>query len=298
MTPDVQAKLRAAYAALGEGRPADALAITAPLAAGPAPDGLALQIHAAALAASGRPAEALPFARGAVAAEPRDLAALIRLLAILDALHQHAEVAREAELAFSRGADGPTLRLLHARALAGLDRLDEAEAALRAIVSQTPAFIEAQHGLANLVWSRTADAAAAVAAIDAGLAAVGESTSLRVLRAEVLDYAGDREGAYASLAAALSRPGADAALHVAAAQMAVTLDPPAAKRHALAAQAAGAGADARLTLCEARAGPGRGRRGRARRRNAAGGLAERPAPHRPESHGRAPAGQAGLGGAA
>lgn len=218
----------------------------------------AAQLYAAAAAADGRPDEALPYAREVVAANPRDFNALIRLLALLDRLGFYDEVEREAALSFSRGGRGPTLRLLYARSLSGLGRLDEAEAQLRLTVTEAPDFVEAHQGLANMIWSRKGDLDAALVELDAAIAKTGGVTTMMVLKAEVLSYAGRRQAAYDVLAEALARPGADPSLHFAAGQMALPLDADLCAHHVEAAKAfAGEVESTLIGLCEARLAQGR-----------------------------------------
>ena len=255
---EIESRLRNAHRLIQQGRGADAAKITAALIDDPRAGSTSVALHAVALSVAGRLEEALPFSRRVVDAQPRDFGALIRLLALLDGLALYEEVDERASLAFSRGGKGPVLQLLHARALAGLGRPDDAERLLRATVASDPDFIEAHQGLANLVWSRTGDVDRALEALEEAIVKTGETTPKLVLRAEVLSYAGLQQAAYDGLAKGLARPGADRELNFAASQMALPLNADLAARHAEAALAAsGPSESAHVGLCEARLAQGR-----------------------------------------
>ena len=254
---EVEQRLRSAHQLLQQNRMEEALAAARLLLDEPRSLLVATQIAGAALASLHRPAEALPFARKAMELDPKDPGAVIRLLAVLDSLALYEEVEERSRQALGRGWDAPPLRLLFGRALISLGKLDEAERLLRELVQRAPGFIEAHQGLANLIWSRTGDARAAVAPLDAAIANT-PAYPLTVLKAEVLSYAGDRQGAYDTLAAALAKPDADVGLHLAASQMAGPLNADLSARHAeIAHGVMGDQEPALLGLVEARLAQGK-----------------------------------------
>ncbi|MBU3076260.1 putative 2OG-Fe(II) oxygenase [Sphingomonas quercus] len=196
----------------------------------------ALLAEARALKAAGRLDEALEVNRRAVAADPASGIAEHNLAATLGDLSRFAEAEEAASRAAAKGVDAPETWLVRARALQGLGRLDEAEAAFAAAIARRALYLDAQRDLAQLRWMRSADAATATAAIDQALATAPDTVELLLLKARVLGCAGEETAAGALLAHALARQPGHAPLHLAAAELAARAgDADAQLRHATAA---------------------------------------------------------------
>ncbi len=104
---------------LSAGRHSEALAVTAPLAAGPAPSETLLWLHAMALRGVGRDEDALAVHRRAAAAFPRSATAEHNIAAVAGDLQRHEEAEAAARAAFSKGGDAPETWLTLGRALEG-----------------------------------------------------------------------------------------------------------------------------------------------------------------------------------
>jgi len=78
-----------------------------------------------------------------------------------------------ARRALAKGLDAPETWLVHARALLGLKRLDQAEASYREAIGRQPALVDAQRELAQLLWMRSEDVDTALAHLAPAIAAVG-----------------------------------------------------------------------------------------------------------------------------
>ena len=188
-----------------------------------------LKHEADALKAAGRLPEAIALYARAAELFPGSGAAEHNLAAALGDAARYAEAEAHCRAAFSRGIDAPETWLVLARALQGQRRLDEAEAAYREAIRRRPAMADAHRDLAQLVWMRTEDAAAATAVLDRAIAAEPANPVLQVVKAKALAYAGDHAGAYDVLRAAIARGedfvlqamAADAATRVGEAQAAL-----------------------------------------------------------------------------
>lgn len=187
----------------GQGRAADALALTE--RAGPSLD--ALTARALALKASGRPEEALAIYARAAREHPRSAVAEHNLAALLGDLHRNAEAVAACERARARGGDAPETWLVYGRALQGVARLDEAQAAFEAALARRPGWHEPLRDLAQLIWMRTADADAALQPVEQALARWPDHPVLTAVAAKAENYGGRKEAAYARVAAAAERAG-------------------------------------------------------------------------------------------
>jgi len=207
------------------GRPAQALAVAAPLClSGQADAELAAQ-HITALVALGRHQEALAGYRSIVAAAPNNLAAAHALAIALNATGQHGEAERVAHQTLTRGHKTAALHNTYARSLIGQGALDRAEAALRDCLQLEPRLVEAHNSLAQLIWMRTGDVAQATAALDRALLTFANDDALWAAKAAILQGAGDARAAYACLAQWASRPQAPPTLLVRAGLAALDFDP-------------------------------------------------------------------------
>lgn len=237
---------------LARGRGEDALTVIAPLAVSPSADLHVLTAHGAALKALGRLDEARDAYERAVAVAPASAVAEHNLAGALGDLEFFSDSEAAARRAFAKGLDAPETWLVHARALLGQNRHAEAEAAYREVMARRPGHVEASGELAQLIWMRTGDLSAATEDLDAAIAAFPSSQGLQLANGELLQAAGDLEGAYHAVAPAADRPDAEPMMHVAAARFCVWREPARALDHAKRGVAvAPDNALALSTLCEA-----------------------------------------------
>jgi len=239
-------------------RAAEAHALLAPFAGRPEADIFVLTAHANALKALGRREEALAIYERARAVQPGSAVAEHNLAGALGDLQRFAESEAATRRAFAKGLDAPETWLVRARALQGLGELDAAERAFAEAIRRRPDYADALGDLAQLIWMRTADLAAAARGLDAAIQAHPGALALRLKQATLLEYAGDPEAAYRGLAAAASAAPPDWAIEVTAAQLASGLDPAAAIAHAERAFAQEPERQLVLvTLCQAQLADGR-----------------------------------------
>jgi tetratricopeptide (TPR) repeat protein len=237
---------------LAQGRADEALSATAALADSAAADLNVLSAHAVTLKALGRLDEAIAVNERAVHVAPQSAVAEHNLAGALgDAEHYAASEAATGR-AFAKGLDAPETWLVRARALVGQSRYDEADTAYREAISRRSDYVEALAELAQVVWMRSADAAAATAVLDGAIAAHPSHQALRVKKAELLEYAGDIDGAWAGIAEAAARADSEPLTLVVAARLSMRSDPP--RALAIARRAAAIAPADRIvqaTLCEA-----------------------------------------------
>ncbi|GAB2575271.1 tetratricopeptide repeat protein [Dyella jejuensis] len=220
-----QAALLLARHCNAQQRPAEALALVAPLCASGQADAEWVTQHVTALAALGRQHEALAFYRRAADAAPDSPAAAHALAIALGAAALHAEAEHASSHALARGHTTAAVYFTHASNLVALGDFDRAETALRDCLQREPRHIEAHNHLARLVWMRTGDHAQAIATLDQALQAFPGDDALLAAKAAVLQGAGDARGAYASLSAQAARAQATPALLVRAGLAALEFDP-------------------------------------------------------------------------
>jgi tetratricopeptide (TPR) repeat protein len=206
-------------------RPAQALAVAAPLCATGNADPELVTQHVAALAALGRLDEAVAGYRRIAAAAPDNLAAAHALAISLDAATQHAEAERVAHDALTRGHKTAALYQTHARSLIALGAFDRAEEALRDCLRLEPRLVDAHNNLARLIWMRTGDARAATATLDQALQTFAGDDALWAAKAAILQGVGDARAAYDCLANQAARAQAPPALLVRASLAALEFDP-------------------------------------------------------------------------
>jgi tetratricopeptide (TPR) repeat protein len=187
------------------GRPAQALAVAAPLCiAGQADAELAAQ-HIAALAALGRQDDAVTGYRALAAAAPDNLQIAHALAVALNLANQHDEAAQIAQRALTRGHASAALRNTYARSLIAQGDLERAETVLRDGLKLEPRLIDAQNNLAHLVWMRTGDLEQATAEFDRALQTFGGDDALLAAKAAIQLGAGNARAAYESLAARIDQ---------------------------------------------------------------------------------------------
>lgn len=238
--------LAEARALMAQGRAADALSRLEHLPAdAPA---VAHHFHSQALKAVGRMEDAVAPARRAADLSPTGVAYRHNLAAILGDLDRNAEAEAAARQALAIGGDAPETWLVLGRALQGLNRFDEADAAYRAAVQRRPGYADALKELSQLIWMRTGEVKAATAELDAAIAAAPGDPQLRIVKARLLDYAGRPEAAYAALTQGPLNPAGE----LTAAQLALQIAPARALAHARRIEASAPTAHpVRLVLAEA-----------------------------------------------
>lgn len=95
-----------------------------------------------------------------------------------------------ARRALAKGMDTPGVRFVLGRALFDAGCVEESESELRVVVQRAPTRIDAHTSLADVVWMRTGDIAAATAALDAGLHQSPGFSALRRVKSRLLETAG------------------------------------------------------------------------------------------------------------
>ena len=249
--------LGAAAVALGEwlvatDRSAEALAVIAPFSDTASADHAALYAKAQALKSLRRFDDAIGAFAQATTAAPASGVAEHNLAGALGDQQRFAQSEAATRRAFAKGLDAPETWLVHARALQGIGRLDEAEAAFQQAIARRPGYAEAHGDLAQLIWMRTADADSATAVIDAAIRANPADIGLRLAKATLISYIAGPRPAYAVLSEAPVPPGGAATVEVLAAQLASDFDPKRALAHARRAQALAPEAQVTLAaLCQA-----------------------------------------------
>ena len=162
------------------------------------------------------------------------------------------EAETAARRAQAKGLDAPETWLVLGRALLGQRRFEEAEAAYHQSIDRRPDYVDAHAALAQLIWMRTVDAGRALETLDRALAAFPANADLAVRKSELLDYAGERERAYETIARFVERPDGDPTVHVVAARLMSRSNPERAVWHAgIAARALPGDYVAQSALCEA-----------------------------------------------
>lgn len=198
--------------------------------------------------------------RQAVAAHPLDRVAWHNLASAEGDLGRLTQSEDAARRAMALGIPAPETRLVLARALQGQRRLDEAQRAFEEAVGLRAGYAEAHRDLAQLVWMRTGDAGAALAHLDASIAAAPQDASLHLVRSIVLEFAGDIAVALAAADAGLAQAPRDTALLRQASHLALEAgDTPRAMDFALRATriAPANSAPEMMTICEALLAAGR-----------------------------------------
>lgn len=237
-------------------RPAEALALVAPLCVGGQADAEWVTQHVAALAALGRQDEAVAFYRRLAEASPDNLAATHAMAIALDAAGRPAEARRAASHVLARGHRTAAIHFTHARSLIALGEFDRAEAALRDCLRLEPRLADAHSHLARLVWMRSGDSAQTTATLDQALQAFPRDDALWAAKAAILQGAGDAKSAYACLATQAAQAQAPPALLVRAGLAALDFDPATARALAERALRASPSSAARSLLAAALLGIG------------------------------------------
>jgi len=209
---------------LDEGRLAEVLAITTPLADHPEPSHRALAIHSTALKAVGRREEALVFDQRASMRFPSSGVAWHNLAATLDDLGHGAEAVEAMERGMRLGLDGALSWGVLARAKAAAGDLDGAEQAYVEALRRAPGRAETAAEYAEVVWMRRGDLDAAQVVLDRAAHAGGPPAPLLLCKAKLYEAAGETDKAADLLAAAAERLPDEIALVMAAGQAALERD--------------------------------------------------------------------------
>jgi tetratricopeptide (TPR) repeat protein len=244
---------------LAQNRAGDACSITQRcIDAAPRADSALHLFHAQILLVADRPQAAIDAFGQAIAAAPDSGAAELGLAVALGRSGRCEDAVTAAQRAIAKGCDNPGARHVLGRALFDCGRFAEAEAEFRRVLEMHATHAAAHANLADLVWMRRGDVAAATAELDAVLRRAPGLAELRILRSRLLDATGDAERSYADLAAGLRLDQGNADLHLAAAQTALKSDPLRALEHAVCAlRIAPANTDALVAQADALLAAGR-----------------------------------------
>ena len=202
--------------------------------------------------ATDRAADAVRLRR-ALAANPQDRVGWHNLAAAEGDLGHAAEAEAAARRALGLGIPAPETRLVLARALQDLNRLDEAERMFEEALALRPNYPEAHRDLAQLRWMRSGRRETALRALDATLARLPHEIHLHLTRSVALEFMGELSDAFASAQAGLAWQPDDVQLLRQASHLCAELGE-GARAVAFAQRAAGAapGVPAvQITLCEA-----------------------------------------------
>ena len=167
-----------------------------------------LASEAAALKAAGRLDEAIEAHRRILALSPNSAVAEHNLASALAGAGRWRDAWAHVHGAFAKGGDAPESWLLKARCAQSLQRLDEAEEAYRQALQRRAIYYDAQNELAQLRWMRTGDAGAAASDLDKALKANPADARLIVIKARLLQHAGELAAAYALVAGIGNDPAA------------------------------------------------------------------------------------------
>lgn len=207
------------------GKPDQAVAITAPLVDRPdAPQSL-VYTHLGALRGLGRMDEGLPYLKRLAEQLPEDAQIQQELTASLVDAGEFAEAEARLDRLQERGLDQGGDWMIRGFLMRQQDRLPEAQAAYAEAVRRAPDSLDALRELTETTWMATGDIAAATRAIDAAIAAEPTRGVLRQIKARALQSAGDDRGAYAALEPVVGKSGTNAALNATASQAAISFDP-------------------------------------------------------------------------
>jgi tetratricopeptide (TPR) repeat protein len=223
--PHPRAALLLARHYLDAGQPALALEVATPWCNSGKADIDLSALHVAAYAALGRQSDAMAFYRQLAARAPDNAVATHTLAVALNAAQQPAEAERVAREALLRHRPTAALHYTHTLSLLSLERLDEAELALRECVRLDARRAEAHDRLAQLIWMRTGNIVEATGSLDEALEKFPHDDALRGTKAALLQGAADARGAYACLAESAARPQAHPNLLIRAGLAALEFDP-------------------------------------------------------------------------
>ena len=197
--------------------------------------------------------------RAVLAAQPSDRVSWHNLAAAEGDLGHAAEAEIAARRAIELGIGAPETRLVLARALQSLRKLDEAESMFKKAIALRPAYADAHRDLAQLIWMRTGRTEDALKKLSRALRESPAEVALHLLHSSVLEFAGDRAGALAAAERGLAHAPKDVPLLRQAAHLCTEIGD-AARALSLstrAVQLAPADTGAQVSLCESLLAAGR-----------------------------------------
>jgi tetratricopeptide (TPR) repeat protein len=134
--------------------------------------------------------------RAVLTSQPDDRVSWHNLAAAEGDLGHAAEAA--ARRAIALGINAPETRLVLARALQSLRRLDDAESMFKKAIALRPAYADAHRDLAQLTWMRTGRTEDALKTLSRALREFPADAALHLVHSSVLEFAGDLAGALAA----------------------------------------------------------------------------------------------------
>src|SRR4051794_31799792 len=136
--------------------------------------------------------------RSTLAANPQDRISWHNLAAVEGDLGHAAEAEKAARRALALGIPAPETRVVLARALQDLNRLDEAERCFEEALAMRPVYPSAHRDLAQLRWMRSGRIDDALRALDDTLRRAPKEKYLHLVRSIALEFMGDLPAALAS----------------------------------------------------------------------------------------------------
>jgi uncharacterized protein (TIGR02466 family) len=210
-----------AYSLLNEGRSAEALEISARLAAAAGATHDVLVLHSAALKLSHRHEEALDVDRRAAGAFPKSGSAWHNLAATLIERGRGQEALDALSKGFAVGLDSPLSWQVKARAHVACGETEAAESAYLEAARRAPNLPAIAAERADFLWMARGDLAAAQAALDQAFHAGAPPAPLLLAKAKLLASAGNQDRAADLLDRAAGHLPDDLSLVLAAAQSAL-----------------------------------------------------------------------------
>ncbi len=211
---------------LRRGRADEARTLIAPRASSPSADADTLTEFANAANASEHFDDAARTFERLIALQPADASVQARHAGALASANHFSSAAQSAQRALDKGADSAELWFIVATAAVGEDRFDDAERALREACLRKPDYVDAQRELAQLLWMRTGDAAAATRELDEALRQRPTDQALLTVKAAVLQSAGDAQACFALLDDIARRADASPPLLLTASEAALKIGSP------------------------------------------------------------------------
>ncbi len=157
--------------------------------------------------------------RATLAVQPNDRVSWHNLAAAEGDLGHAAEAEIAARHAIALGIDAPETRLVLARALQSLRKLDEAESMFRKAIALRPAYADAHRDLAQLTWMRTGRAEDALKKLSRALRESPADGALHLVHSSVLEFAGDLASSLAAAERGLAHAPKDLPLLMQAAHL-------------------------------------------------------------------------------
>ena len=133
--------------------------------------------------------------RATLAVQPSDRVSWHNLAAAEGDLGHAPEAEEAARRAIALGIEAPETRLVLARALQSLRKLDDAENMFKKAITLRPAYADAHRDLAQLTWMRTGRTEDALKKLSRALRDHPADAELHLVHSSVLEFAGDVPGA-------------------------------------------------------------------------------------------------------